>query len=72
MLELEFDDDNIPCCNINVEEWNSMSPKQQEEYITTHNIKLEYSTDISDTLSRGFGHLDQWGFWEYQCKYIKF
>jgi len=67
--ELEFyDDDNIPVCNIGVEEWNLMSPEHQEEYITVNNIEVCYSTDISDTLSRGFGYLDNWGFWEYQCK----
>jgi len=47
-----------------------MSPEQQDEYIIANNIKVCYSTDISDTLSRGFGHLDNWEFWEYQCKYI--
>lgn len=67
--ELEFDDD-FTVYNISVEKWNSMQSKQQEEYITTNNIKVKYSTDISDTLSRGFGLLDQWGFWEYQCKHI--
>jgi len=61
---------NIPIYNISVMEWNSMSSEQQEEYIITNDIEVEYSTDISDTLSRGFGHLDQWGFWEYQCKRI--
>jgi len=68
-LELEFDDD-LPVYNISVEEWNSMSSEQQEECIIINNIKVKYSTDISDTLSRGFGHLDNWGFWEYQCKYV--
>jgi len=70
-LELEFDDTNIPVYNISVKEWNLMSPEQQEEYIITNDIEVGYSTDISDTLSRGFGHLDQWGFWEYQCKIVK-
>jgi len=63
-LEL-LDKYDIPVYNISVEEWNLMSPEQQEEYITTNNIKVKYSTDISDTLSRGFGYLDNWGFWEY-------
>jgi len=67
--ELELDD-NLPLCDISVEEWNSMSPVQQEEYILTNNIKVVYTHDISDTLSKGFGRLDQWGFWEYQCKNI--
>jgi len=70
MLELDFEDDYLSTCDINVEEWDSMYPEQQEEYIIINNIKVKYSTDISDTLSRGFGHLDQWGFWEYQCKHI--
>jgi len=65
-LEFEFDDD----ISISVEEWDLMSPEQQEEYIIINNIKVKYSTNISDTLSRGFGRLDQWGFWEYQCKQI--
>jgi len=68
--ELEFDDDNLPVCDISVDEWMFMSPERQEEYIITNNIKICYSTDISDTLSRGFGYLDNWGFWEYQCKHI--
>ena len=67
---LELDEYDIPIYNISVDKWNSMLPEQQEEYITTNNIKVKYSTDISDTLSRGFGYLDEWGFWEYQCKYI--
>ena len=52
-LEL-LDKYDIPVYNISVEEWNLMSPEQQEEYITTNNIKVKYSTDISDTLSRRF------------------
>jgi len=70
MFEFELDDDNLPVCDINVEEWNLMSSEQQEKYMVSNNIKICYSTDISDTLSRGFGHLDQWGFWEYQCKEV--
>ena len=68
--ELEFDDYNIPVCNISVDEWDSIPPESQEAYIINNNISVKYSTDISDTLSRGFGILDQWGFWEYQCKHI--
>ena len=68
--ELEFEWDDLPVCDISVEQWNLMTPEQQEKYIVEDNIKVKYSTDISDTLSRGFGHLDQWGFWEYQCKRI--
>jgi len=69
-----FEDDEfdyIFICDIGVKEWNSMLPEQQEEYIITNNIKVCYTHDISDTLSRGFGRLDQWGFWEYQCKQIE-
>jgi hypothetical protein len=68
--ELEFEWDDLPVCNIEVKQWNSMQPEQQEEYIINNNIKVCYSHDISDTLTRGFGHLDQWGFWEYQCKQV--
>jgi len=42
----------------------------QEEYIVVNDIKVVYTHDISDTLSRGFGYLDNWGFWEYQCKHV--
>jgi len=73
MINIFFDEsefDYTPACDIDTKEWNSMSPEQQEEYIIINNIKVCYSTDISDTLSRGFGYLDNWGFWEYQCKHI--
>ena len=67
---LELDEYDITAYNISVEAWDSMPPEQQEDYIITNNIVIKYSTDISDTLSRGFGHLDQWGFLEYQCKHV--
>jgi len=63
--------ENIPACDISVEEWNSMSPEQQDEYIIANDIKVKYSTDISDTLSRGFGYLDNWGFWEYNANMFR-
>ena len=65
---IDFENDYSPVCSISVEEWNSMSLDQQEEYIRNNNIKVTYTHDISDTLSRGFGEMDQFGFWEYQCK----
>lgn len=51
--ELEFEWDDV--YDISVEEWDSMLPEQQEEYIINNNISVKYSTDISDALSRGFG-----------------
>jgi len=57
-----FNYNDLPVYNITVEQWDLMTPEEQEEYIKTNIIKVEYSTDISDTLSKGFGYLDQWGF----------
>ena len=53
---------------VTVEEWDSMTAVQQEKYINTNKIQVCYTHDISDTLQRGFGKLDIYGFWEYQCK----
>jgi len=55
---------------ISIEEWDSMTIAEQEEYIKCNNIEIGYSTSIADTLTRGFGKLDWNGFWEYQCKQI--
>jgi hypothetical protein len=30
---------------------------------------LNFSTDIEGWLTYGYGHLDEWGFWEYPLRY---
>ena len=58
----------MPKIKISVNQWNSMIVDEQEKYIIDNNIEICYSTGIHDMLTRGFGFLDQYGFWEYQCK----
>lgn len=58
-----------PSVHLTTEEWNKLSLEQQELFITQHNIRVGYTTDISDEYQRGFGILDNNGFWEYKCKY---
>ena len=65
---IDFSDDDLPVCNITVEQWNSMTPEEQEDYIKANNIKICYTHDICDMLQRGFGQMDFNGFWEYTCK----
>jgi len=67
--DLDFDD--IPeNYNITINQWDLLTIEQQEKYIKDNNIRIKYSTDISGCLTRGFGRLDEWGFWEYQCKQV--
>ena len=53
---------------ISVEEWDSMLFKDQERYIEENNIKVCCSHNVAEELTRGFGKLDEYGFWEYQLK----
>lgn len=66
----DFDDFELPVCNISVEQWDSMTEEEQEEYIKLNYIKVCYTHDISDTLQRGFGNMHDMGYWEYTCKKI--
>jgi hypothetical protein len=66
----DFDYDDLPACDITVEQWDAMTIEEQEKYIKANNIKVCFTHDISDTLQRGFGQMDFNGFWEYTCKQI--
>jgi hypothetical protein len=67
---IDFYDDDLPACDITVEQWDSKTAEEQEEYIKSNNIKVCFTHDITDTLTRGFGEMDFNGFWEYTCKQI--
>lgn len=56
---------------ITVKEWDTLTPKQQERYTKRNNIEIGLSTNIADQLTKGFGELDDFGFWEYQFKICK-
>lgn len=66
-----YDDiDDEESYGISVKDWDALTPDGQEQYIKDNNIKVCYSTDISDSLSRGFGELSDFGCWEYSCKKV--
>jgi hypothetical protein len=51
----DSEEDKLPVYNISVEQWDSMTIEEQENYIINNGIKAVYTHDISDTLKRGFG-----------------
>ena len=55
---------------ITVEEWDNMTIDEQEKYLLDNHIQACYSTGIHDGLTKGFGKLDNNGFFEYQCKEV--
>ncbi len=65
-----FNNVGFPTYGISVEQWNKLTPYEQEEYIKDNDINVCYTHDISDTLQRGFGKLHDMGYWEYTCKKI--
>lgn len=66
----DFDDFDLSVYAINVEQWDTMTPEEQDEYIKVNNIKCIYSTGICGSLTKGFGKLYELGYWEYACKSI--
>ncbi len=56
--------------NISIEQWDAMTAEDQDNYITDNAITIGYSSSIADTLTAGFGNLDDMGFWEYQLKSV--
>ena len=56
---------------ITVKEWDALTPEQQTNYVKQNNIQIGYAHSIADQLTKGFGKLDYFGFWEYQFKICK-